>query len=67
MRSMQDWECWNTSQVTDICQSAFESKNNFNQDIGNWNTEKVTDMESMFHYASGVQPRHWELEHVESD
>ena len=39
----------------------------FNKDIGSWNTAKVTDMSSMFHVRFCVQPRHWELEHSESE
>ena len=39
----------------------------FNQDIGSWNTEKVTDMDYMFQFRFCVQPRHWELEHSASD
>ena len=38
----------------------------FNQDIGSWNTEKVTDMMVCF-IRFCVQPRHWELEHRKSD
>jgi len=30
----------------------FQSASAFNQDIGNWNTEKVTNMQYMFYFAS---------------
>ena len=38
----------------------------FNQDIGSWNTEQVTDMGYMF-YPLLRSTRHWELEHSASD
>ena len=60
----QDIGSWNTAQVTDmdLCLSASA----FNQDIGSWNTAQVTDMKLCF-IRFCVQPRHWELEHSESD
>ena len=39
----------------------------FNQDIGSWNTEKVTDYATDVFFRFCVQPRHWELEHRASD
>ena len=61
----QDIGSWNTAQVTTM-RSMFDSASAFNQDIGSWNTEKVTDMDICF-FRFCVQPRHWELEHRESD
>ena len=41
-------------------------KSTFNGDISKWDTEKVTDMDiCLIRFC--VQPRHWELEHSESD
>ena len=61
----QDIGSWNTAQVTDM-RFMFYSASAFNQDIGSWNTAQVTDMDICF-ISFCVQPRHWELEHSESD
>ena len=62
----QDIGSWNTEQVTDM-EYMFYQASAFNQDIGSWNTEKVTNMQSYVSIRFCVQPRHWELEHRESD
>ena len=62
----QDIGSWNTAQVTDM-RMMFSSASAFNQDIGSWNTEKVTTMDIYVSFRFCVQPRHWELEHSESD
>ena len=61
----QDIGSWNTEKVTDM-QYMFYSASAFNQDIGSWNTEQVTSM-NLCLVRFCVQPRHWELEHRESD
>ncbi|MDA9787816.1 BspA family leucine-rich repeat surface protein, partial [bacterium] len=47
---------WDVSMVTDMTGyytlEGFRGKNTFNADISKWNTEKVTDMRSMFYTAS---------------
>ncbi|CAL6434697.1 unnamed protein product [Bathycoccus prasinos] len=62
----QDIGGWNTAQVTDM-DGMFYSASAFNQDIGSWNTEKVTDYGIYVSFRFCVQPRHWGLEHRESD
>ena len=60
----QDIGSWNTEKVTTMDHVLYASA--FNQDIGSWNTEKVTTMRNVLSRFC-VQPRHWELEHRESD
>ena len=42
---------WCTENVTNMA-SAFESRSNFNEDIGGWDTSNVTTMQKMFYQAS---------------
>ena len=51
-----DWKCF----------QGFGGKSTFNGDISKWDTAKVTNMYLCF-IRFCVQPRHWELEHRESD
>ena len=69
--SMPDWD---VSLVTDMsgfdgtsCQG-FGNKTTFNGDIGSWNTEKVTDMDSMFTsaYAFNQDIGNWNTAQVNS-
>ena len=67
--SMPDWD---VSLVTDMsgydgsAYQGFGDKSTFNGDIGNWNTEKVTDMGSMFYKASAFDQDigNWNTEKV---
>ena len=52
-----DWKCF----------QGFGGKSTFNGDISKWDTGKVTNMQSYVLVRFCVQPRHWELEHRESD
>ena len=63
---------WDTSLVEDMRgydggYQGFGGKSTFNGDISRWNTEKVTTMYGYVYSSFCVQPRHWELEHRESD
>ena len=51
----------------EVTVQGFGDKSTFNGDISKWDTGKVTNMYSMFRESFCVQPRHWELEHSESD
>ena len=51
-----DWKCF----------QGFGGKSTFDGDISKWDTGKVTTMYLCF-ISFCVQPRHWELEHSESD
>ena len=56
-----EWLYWNYSS------RLWPHKSTFNGDISKWDTGKVINMYSMFRDRFCVQPRHWELEHRESD
>ena len=53
--------------ILEVLTQGFGDKSTFNGDISKWNTGKVTNMYHMFLVRFCVQPRHWELEHRESD
>ena len=63
---------WDVSLVTDMsgwtgsASQGFGDKSTFDGDISKWDTGKVTNMYLCFRCFC-VQPRHWELEHRESD